>query len=511
MTRALAVLAVAGLVVALPACVSLKRTPGGALLRPATSSRAAGRRDGHRPPAWWGSSPSPCPATSSARSSSPGSLRGLRVDEYLRWAEPLDAGLSRTLAANLWPAPGIRVIRSPWPARAASRCGCGWSSSGSAPRRAARCVLEGRYALLPADGERPLVARSVSLSRGPLGAGSLGHRRHGRRRGHERARGRPRSRHRGRDPGSAGRHRANPTTGLRPRPDGRARLPAPPGASFTASGVRRKEGQRAKVVSRGEATPLTDAAERLDVTRGRGEASLEVEFRASRRSAHTTPASPPSEVAPHRRPVDLRQPQELLHVREVLDEPRGVVAHGMNLHGHEVLGPRHQHVAASELQPPGAGGKDLATRLLVDVDDVHAAPVRICVLVIRVPRRDVERLVPVRLQEADQRGLGRRHRDQVQVEGGPAVAVGVQRQGAHHGVGEGALFEEAREAVVDAGEVQAAPPVASLARPMRAPRDTRRAGFTPAFPGALQEVRSLGIRSAGTGGCPGLRETSSPG
>jgi uncharacterized lipoprotein YmbA len=95
----------------------------------------------------------------------------LRVDEYLRWAEPLDAGLQRTLAANLQALlPASRVVRSPWPSSArlgarvrveVQRCG---------PEASGEVLLEGRFALLPADGERPLAARPVALKRGPLAA-----------------------------------------------------------------------------------------------------------------------------------------------------------------------------------------------------------------------------------------------------------------------------------------------------------------------------------------------------
>jgi uncharacterized lipoprotein YmbA len=42
------------------------------------------------------------------------------------------------------------------------------------PQASTEVVLEGRYALLPADGERPLVARPVSLKRGTIGAAPPG-------------------------------------------------------------------------------------------------------------------------------------------------------------------------------------------------------------------------------------------------------------------------------------------------------------------------------------------------
>ena len=99
----------------------------------------------------------------------------LRVDEYLRWAEPLDAGLSRTLAANLQALlPESRVMRAPWPSRAALGARVRVELQRFGPQVSGEVVLEGRFAVLPADGERPLAVRSVALSRGPLAAGSSG-------------------------------------------------------------------------------------------------------------------------------------------------------------------------------------------------------------------------------------------------------------------------------------------------------------------------------------------------
>ena len=173
MTRArrLAVLALAGLAGALPACVSLKRTPEARffVLRtlaepPAAETSASPALVGLLPVALPGYLERPQLITWIG----PGELR---VDEYLRWAEPLDAGLTRTLAANLDVLlPQSRVIRSPWPAAARPRCRVRVELQRFGPQASTEAVLEGRYALLPADGERPLVTRPVSLKRGPLGA-----------------------------------------------------------------------------------------------------------------------------------------------------------------------------------------------------------------------------------------------------------------------------------------------------------------------------------------------------
>jgi uncharacterized lipoprotein YmbA len=174
MRRASAVLALAVLAAA-PACVSLKRTPEARffVLRtlaepPAAESGGAPALVGLLPVALPGYLERPQLITWVA----PGELR---IDEYLRWAEPLDFGFARTLAANLDTLlPESRVIRSPWPAKARPQCRVRVELQRFGPQASTEVVLEGRYALLPADGERPIVTRPVSLKRGPLGAAAAG-------------------------------------------------------------------------------------------------------------------------------------------------------------------------------------------------------------------------------------------------------------------------------------------------------------------------------------------------
>jgi hypothetical protein len=99
----------------------------------------------------------------------------LRLDEYLRWAEPLDAGLHRTLAANLESLlPETRVVRAPWPSTARLGVRVRVELQRFGPQASGEAVLEGRFAVLPREGERPLLARPVSLKRGPLASGPSG-------------------------------------------------------------------------------------------------------------------------------------------------------------------------------------------------------------------------------------------------------------------------------------------------------------------------------------------------
>ena len=174
MTRAHAVLATAALSVALPACVSLRRTPEArffvlrALAEPPAAPQAAPALVGLLPVALPGYLERPQLVTWVA----PGELR---IDEYLRWAEPLDAGFSRTLAANLQAVlPDSRVVRSPWPSSARPGARVRVEVQRFGPEAGGEVVLEGRFAVLPAEGERPLVARPVALKRGPLASGPAG-------------------------------------------------------------------------------------------------------------------------------------------------------------------------------------------------------------------------------------------------------------------------------------------------------------------------------------------------
>jgi len=95
----------------------------------------------------------------------------LHVDEFLRWSEPLDAGITRTLAENLAALlPEHRVIRHPWPGAAELRCRVAVELGVFGQQQDGEIRLEGRWALLHAKAQHALAFHSVSLRRGPLGA-----------------------------------------------------------------------------------------------------------------------------------------------------------------------------------------------------------------------------------------------------------------------------------------------------------------------------------------------------
>jgi uncharacterized protein len=99
----------------------------------------------------------------------------LSIDEFTRWAEPLDVGATRVLEENLAALlPDRQVLRYPWSASADLRCRVlvelrlfGAQSTGDVR-------LEGRWALLPGRGERPIELRPVSLRRTPAVGGPKG-------------------------------------------------------------------------------------------------------------------------------------------------------------------------------------------------------------------------------------------------------------------------------------------------------------------------------------------------
>jgi uncharacterized lipoprotein YmbA len=99
----------------------------------------------------------------------------LRIDEYLRWAEPIDAGVGRTLAENLDALlPDHPVIRSPWAAAVTPFCRVRVDLRVFGLQESGEVRLEGRWALLPGKGERPLAHRATSMGKGPLTAGPTG-------------------------------------------------------------------------------------------------------------------------------------------------------------------------------------------------------------------------------------------------------------------------------------------------------------------------------------------------
>jgi uncharacterized lipoprotein YmbA len=167
-TRRAAILSLAGL---LPGCVALKRTPQARFfaLRPLLDPPAAAAT----PVAILGLLPVIVPGFLQRPQLVTRTLSGeLRIDEFLRWAEPLESGLERTLAEDLAALlPEERVVRSPWPGSLKPACRVRLELSQFGPQTDGQVRLEGRFVLLPGSGELPLLARAVSLGR-PLPGGS---------------------------------------------------------------------------------------------------------------------------------------------------------------------------------------------------------------------------------------------------------------------------------------------------------------------------------------------------
>jgi uncharacterized lipoprotein YmbA len=91
----------------------------------------------------------------------------LRIDEFLRWAEPLDAAITRTVAENLDALlPESHVVRSPWAARAEPRCRVWLQLDLFGPQAGGEVRLEGRWAVLPPRESKPLATKPFDLRRG---------------------------------------------------------------------------------------------------------------------------------------------------------------------------------------------------------------------------------------------------------------------------------------------------------------------------------------------------------
>jgi len=93
----------------------------------------------------------------------------MRTDEFLRWAEPLQEGITRTLAEDLAGLlPDHQLVRRPWSGRTRTRCRVlvTLRAFGLHPDGTVR--LEGQYRLLPDTGALAYVLRSVNLTEGPV-------------------------------------------------------------------------------------------------------------------------------------------------------------------------------------------------------------------------------------------------------------------------------------------------------------------------------------------------------
>lgn len=172
--RAVVLLAVAALAAAAPACVSLKRTPEArffvlrSLVEPPSPAEARSPviLVGVLPVSVPGYVDRPQVVTWTA----PGELR---IDEFVRWGEPLDEGITRTLTENLDALlPEGQVIRSPFPSALVPRCRVKVDLSVFGPEAGGLVRLEGRFALLPPRELRPYVVKGASLQRGPFAGGS---------------------------------------------------------------------------------------------------------------------------------------------------------------------------------------------------------------------------------------------------------------------------------------------------------------------------------------------------
>jgi uncharacterized lipoprotein YmbA len=91
----------------------------------------------------------------------------LKIDEFLRWAEPLEDGVTRTLAENLAALlPDHQVVRRPWAGDVETRCRVRVALREFGLQRDGTVLLTGQFRLLPGRGDLALVMRPVRLEHG---------------------------------------------------------------------------------------------------------------------------------------------------------------------------------------------------------------------------------------------------------------------------------------------------------------------------------------------------------
>jgi uncharacterized lipoprotein YmbA len=161
-----ATLVLAGLVLVLAGCVSLKRTEEArffvlqSLVEPPAAAQEPVALVGVENVRLPGHLERPQLVTWTA----PGELQ---VDEFLRWAEPLEDGVTRTLAENLAALlPDHQVVRRPWAGDIETRCRVRVALRQFGLQRDGTVRLSGQFRLLPGRGDLARVLRSVSLARG---------------------------------------------------------------------------------------------------------------------------------------------------------------------------------------------------------------------------------------------------------------------------------------------------------------------------------------------------------
>jgi uncharacterized lipoprotein YmbA len=90
----------------------------------------------------------------------------VRVDEFRRWAEPLDASVQRVLTEDLEKLlPSQRVIHSPWARSTSVQCRVRAELIRFGLQPGGEVALSARFVVLPAQSERPLLSRDVELRR----------------------------------------------------------------------------------------------------------------------------------------------------------------------------------------------------------------------------------------------------------------------------------------------------------------------------------------------------------
>src|SRR2546430_2526593 len=92
----------------------------------------------------------------------------------------------------------------------------------------------------------------------------------------------------------------------------------------------------------------------------------------------------PLEIAADLVGVNVRQTEEQLDVRQVLEQPRRVVLQRIRFHRREVLRPRDPSLESGENRPLQGPAEELLRCRWIEIDEVDASPQAVAVKMVRV-------------------------------------------------------------------------------------------------------------------------------
>ena len=161
----------------------------------------------------------------------------------------------------------------------------------------------------------------------------------------------------------------------------------------------------------------------------------------------------PIEVAPDLCFVDPRQFQDKPDVVQFPQRPLRIVLHRLNFHRRQMFGAWDGNRAPARSRHRLEITKERVARRSADIHEIDASQRAERVKMIRVPRRDMERLVPERFEKHHELRLRFRLSDDVDVERATAETVRVEAERTDERVAKSGSIEKLGDRLKDAVEV----------------------------------------------------------